>query len=148
MLVGAGAVGFINMEVTAVAVVFVAPVASLVVVSGVAARLVARLVVAGVDSGVGRKGVVGRLHKTVAARRKNNTHDGKVSFSNGSDVGSSSPTTTKRSTSNGSTSVVPRYNRGCVGGGGFMIEMPPWTDQVLIPLVLNLFLRSCQSSTD
>ena len=44
MLVGAGAVGFINMEVTAVAVVFVAPVASLVVVSGVAARLVARLV--------------------------------------------------------------------------------------------------------
>ena len=91
MLVGAGAVGFINMEVTAVAVVFVAPVASLVVVSGVAARLVARLVVAGVDSGVGRKGVVGRLHRTVAARRrKNNTHDGKVSFSNGSDVGSSS----------------------------------------------------------
>ena len=51
LLVGAGAVGFINMEVTAVAVVFVAPVASLVVVSGVAARLVARLVVAGVDSG-------------------------------------------------------------------------------------------------
>ena len=75
MLVGAGAVGFINMEATAVAVVFVAPVASLVVVSGVAARLVARLVVAGVDSGVGRKGVVGRLHKTVAARRKNNTHE-------------------------------------------------------------------------
>ena len=55
---GGGAVGFINVE----AVVSVALAASLVVVSGVAARLVARLVVAGVDSGVGRKGVVGRLH--------------------------------------------------------------------------------------
>ena len=55
---GGGAVGFINVE----AVVSVALAASLVVVSGVAARLVARLVGAGVDSGVGRKGVVGRLH--------------------------------------------------------------------------------------
>jgi len=58
LLVGGGAVGFINVE----AVVSVALAASLVVVSGVAARLVARLVGAGVDSGVGRKGVVGRLH--------------------------------------------------------------------------------------